>query len=199
MKTIGLLFIAFCLAFCQPVFAQDKILLRTGDEMLVKVLEVSPDSVQYIHWADSVQNPKIQTLPKSAIFSVTYQNGSRMVMPETPAEKQQTLSNQELFELGRKDAQKNYTALGAYAGTFAASVILSPIAGLPTGAVLGFTKVPERNIKPSRPELLESPVYRAAYIKQAQKKKRTNAIAGFATVAGAYALLFTVVAASYGK
>ena len=74
MKYVSLLFLLITLAFCQTVMAQDKLRLRNGDEMQVRVLEIAPDSVLYTRTMDSA-TAKISGILKDSIFSITYQSG----------------------------------------------------------------------------------------------------------------------------
>ena len=99
MRIIKLLFLALTLAFCQTAFAQDKLLLRNGDEMVVKVLEITPDSLLFTKTSDSV-TVKAESILKSAIFSITYQNGKKDVMPE-PKQEPAPLSEGRLYATGR--------------------------------------------------------------------------------------------------
>ena len=202
MRFIILLFLALTLALCQTALAQDKLLLRNGEEMLVRVLEISPDSVHFSAAADSASK-ELASLPKSSLFSITYQNGKVDVIAEKILAKQQILSDEQLYERGRLDAQKNHKAIGAFVGTAGATIVtgipLGLPAGLATGAVLGYTKVPEKRIKPSKRELLDYPSYRQGYIKQAEKKKRTNAAAGFATGMGLWVTVFVALVISFNR
>src|SRR6478735_5732622 len=126
MKGLLALLAAICLAFCQPVWAQDKILLRDGNEMIVNVLELSFDSVRFSSLADSASR-KVSSLPRTAVFSIRYQNGKVAVMAVTTPEKQQTDSERDLYEIGRLEARQNHNAKGAYLGTLA-TTLLFPIA-----------------------------------------------------------------------
>src|SRR6478735_5729857 len=110
MKGLLALLAAICLAFCQPVWAQDKILLRDGNEMIVNVLELSFDSVRFSSLADSASR-KVSSLPRTAVFSIRYQNVKVAVMAVTTPEKQQMPSETELYQRGRRDAQMKHKAL----------------------------------------------------------------------------------------
>src|SRR6478609_6499462 len=153
MKLGALLFTLISLAFLQPAFAQDRLLLSNGNEKKVNVLELSPDSVRFSSLADSASR-KVASLPRAAVFSITYQNGKVEVMAAATPEIPQMPSETELYQRGRRDAQMKHKALGAYVGTLGATLVFGPALGLPaglgTGAALGFTNVPEKNIKPSK-------------------------------------------------
>jgi hypothetical protein len=183
MRIIYALLAAICLTFCQPAIAQDKILLRNGDEMKVKILEVASDSVRFSNFSDSAK-AVMQAIPKTHIFSITYQDGQRVVIPEFAQPQPETLSPGFLYAQGRSDARRFYKAGGAFWATFGTSLIIplgGPLLAVPTGAVATLIDVPQRNIIASNPEYKRSPEYLRGYQKQAKNKKLGNAAAGLGT------------------
>jgi hypothetical protein len=58
-------------------FAQDMIILKTGDEIKSKVLEITPDLVKYTKW-ENQEGPSYST-NKSDIFMIKYANGTKDV------------------------------------------------------------------------------------------------------------------------
>ena len=56
----------------------DLLLLKNGEEISTKVLEITPTEVKYKR-CDNLEGPTI-TISKSSIFSITYVNGSKEVM-----------------------------------------------------------------------------------------------------------------------
>lgn len=56
----------------------DLILFKNGDEILAKVLEITPAEVKYKR-CDNIEGPTI-TVNKSSVFSLTYANGSKEIM-----------------------------------------------------------------------------------------------------------------------
>ena len=179
MRITRLLFLALTLAFCQTAFAQDKLLLRNGDEMVVKVLEITPDSLLFTKTSDSAA-VKAESILKSAVFSITYQNGKKDIMPE-PKHEPARLSEEILYSAGRADAKRLYKAGGVFWATFATTAALplgGPFLGIPTGAVLTAVNVSDKNIRASDPSLKQSPDYLKGYQKQAKLKKLGNAAAG---------------------
>ena len=197
MKITKLLFLLFVIAFCQNAFAQDKFLLRNGDEMLVKVLEITPDSVRFTNPSDSTK-AVMQAIPKGSIFSITYQDGHKDVMPEFAQQQPETLSPAFLHAQGRTDAKRLYKAGGAFWATFGTSLLIplgGPLIAVPTGAVVTLIDVPQKNIKASNPEYKRSPDYLKGYQKQAKNKKLVNSAAGLGTgtvlLVGAIAYAFS--------
>lgn len=85
MKKIVLILIVLLPAFmCQ---AQDVLTRRNGEEVQVKVLEISPDAIKYKRF-DNLEGPTI-TIAKYDVFMVRYENGTKEVFnQEFPAQVQ---------------------------------------------------------------------------------------------------------------
>ncbi|NDK57625.1 hypothetical protein [Pontibacter fetidus] len=64
--------------------AQDILTKRNGDELQVKVQEITLTEVKYKRF-DNLQGPLISIL-KSDVFMIKYENGSKMVITEEPAQ-----------------------------------------------------------------------------------------------------------------
>ena len=62
--------------------SQDVIMLRTGEEVKAKVLEITPNEIKYKRF-DNLEGPTI-TIEKSSVFMITYENGTKEVMKEQP-------------------------------------------------------------------------------------------------------------------
>lgn len=192
MKLTGLLFLVFILAFCRVANAQDKILFRNGDEQVVKILEISPDTLYFTHTTDSAAK-QIQRLPSNTVFSVTFQNGNRTLLAQNPTA---AYSQLDLYQQGRLEARRNYKATATFAGTFG-SMLLFPLAAPVVGTVLTVTKVPVSKIKASQPEFKLQKSYVDGYQKQARNKKLGNAAAGIAAGVGVYATFIAILLSAY--
>lgn len=59
------------------LFAQDLIILKTGDEIQAKVIKVGTQEVEYKKWTN--QKGPVYTLEKDDIFMIKYQNGDKDV------------------------------------------------------------------------------------------------------------------------
>ncbi len=174
-----------CLLLLQgPLFAQDKILYRNGQEAWVKVLEVGLDSVRYTSLTDST-NTKSQAVPAGSVFSVKYQDGKISLLADRASE-QLYYTEEALYRQGRADARSYYKAGDAFwttlGFTVSSSVILPGIGtlvALGAGGVMSNANVPDNKIIASNPEFKQSPGYLEGYQKQAKSKKLGNAAAGF--------------------
>src|SRR4051812_24737369 len=124
MKILTILFTGFGLLFCEPIMAQDKITDLNGNEHIVKITEITPDSVRYKEITDSV-NSKVYAVNKSQLFMVTFKNGTKEVLLDKICETTAlpALSKQEYYRIGKQDASTNFKSNGAFWGTFAATLV----------------------------------------------------------------------------
>jgi hypothetical protein len=88
MKKI--LFILGALVYGHALFAQDIIILESGDEIKTKVQEIGTDNVKYKKY-DNPSGP-IYTLMKSDIFMIKYENGDKDVFKETESKAAATVA-----------------------------------------------------------------------------------------------------------
>ncbi|MFC5270661.1 hypothetical protein [Adhaeribacter terreus] len=191
----------FVLLFAEVASAQDKILDRKGNEYLVKVLEITPDSVLYRLSPDSA-NATTYAIPKAAIFMITYPNGVKELFQEEmqqPAKVEApVLNNNELYNLGKVDAIKYYKPRGAYWATLGSTLLYPPV-GLGVGAAIATSSPSRQNMETSDTRLLDNPHYVNGYKQQAKKQKLGKAAAGFGTAAGIYAGLFILLIAAMAQ
>lgn len=86
MKTIRYLTVIVMLMLAaRCAYAQDIILLRNGSELQAKVVELTPSEIKYRRF-DNPSGPLI-TIMRSEVFMITYENGTKEVMPEPTAVK----------------------------------------------------------------------------------------------------------------
>jgi hypothetical protein len=203
---IRALFPLLCLLLSVTAYAQDTLVLRTGREHVVKVLEINPTEVIYKRF-DNLEGPNIIVL-KADVARIVYANGTREEFeeeaPRAPADKpvvarsleprvaDPTRTDLELYNQGRMDAMQYYRGNGALFGTMGAT--LYPPAGLITGVIVGAVPPnPSRFYSPT-PELLRNPAYLKGYKAQAHRRKVGKAATGFCIGLGTflvYALLVT--------
>lgn len=72
-------------------FAQDMIILKTGDEIKSKVLEITPDMVKYKKW-ENQEGPAYST-NKSDVFMIKYSNGTKDVFNQSSNSVNQSTQN----------------------------------------------------------------------------------------------------------
>jgi hypothetical protein len=170
--------------------AQDVILRTSGEELPAKVVRITPDQVVYMTGTDTLR------MPAAEVFLIRYANGTKEVLGNkavvsTPP----ALTPQQAEQLGRTDARQLFKAKGAFWGTCGATFITMSaygLGGIATGAAIAATPPKDKNIIPSRPELLQNPDYVRGYKQQAQNKKLGKAAAGFGVGAGAALVAVTI-------
>ena len=58
-------------------FTQDRIVKRNGDEIICKILEISPDSIKYV--IDTITQTPKYSVPVNVVFMTEFQNGLKQV------------------------------------------------------------------------------------------------------------------------
>ncbi len=107
MKKIVLLLIGMMSAsVCQ---AQDVLTKRNGDEVLVKVQEISPDAVKYKRF-DNPDGPLI-SIAKHEVFMIRYENGTKEVFNQTLPQQPATRYNQGQANLKLAGPRVGFTIL----------------------------------------------------------------------------------------
>jgi hypothetical protein len=93
MKKFIMLIAAFLfIGICNTLFAQDILLLKSGDEIKVLVNEISTDLIKY----KKFENPDgpLYVIEKNKVVMITYKNGSKDVFSEVPETKKQEQKKQ---------------------------------------------------------------------------------------------------------
>ena len=86
MRTISILFLMMTGIF--SVYAQDVITLKDGNQINVKVTEISSSEIKYKRF-DNLEGPTV-VVPKADVFAITYENGVREVINAVTAPAQTT-------------------------------------------------------------------------------------------------------------
>ncbi|WP_210464583.1 hypothetical protein [Rufibacter roseolus] len=188
MKAFTYLFLLFFLGALNQTLAQDIIFKTSGEEIKAKVLEITPDKVQYTQPAKFADS--LFTLARKEVFMVKYANGKNELMHPPVEEKGTTpvLSSQDMYRQGQMDARQYYRGTNAVLGSIGATLLL----GIP-GTVLIAAIPPKVNPKEvPNPALLSDQYYYNGYRHQAHKRK-----VGKAAIGGGIALAaFVAILAS---
>ena len=180
MTKIGgrVLALAMCL-LCTAGWAQDIILKKNGEEIVGRVVQVSADTLLYRHFSDT--GGIAYAMPRQEVAQVKLMDSSLPLdAPELRYKTEvSSTENHRLLALQAKlDAKNYYRAKGVFWTTMG-STIIHPAAGLATGAVISAVRPStESDHNPNR-YMMKEPVYRAAYEKQAHRRKAGKAAAGF--------------------
>jgi hypothetical protein len=71
----------FCIVFSTLVFSQDNVILKSGEELKVKITEVSDNNIKYKK-LDFLEGPNF-TINTSDIFMIKYSNGEKKIFSNT--------------------------------------------------------------------------------------------------------------------
>jgi hypothetical protein len=91
LRTLMILIIVLITGLLKPssVFCQDLILLKTGDEIKSKVIEIGPALIKYKKF-ENLTGPDY-SIEKINVFMIKYENGSKDVFSQETASKPQTI------------------------------------------------------------------------------------------------------------
>lgn len=169
MKKI--LIIIFAIISVNPLFSQDIIIKKTGEEVISKVLEITPTDVRFKK-SDNFNGP-VYSILKSEVSIIKYENGTQDIFNEKQTDT--SLVNAptvDLFDKGRMDAQKYYDGYkGAGTGTFLVG-FLSPLVGLIPAIACSSTAPKDKNLNYPKPDLMKNADYKKGYTQKAKKIKQ---------------------------
>ena len=155
-------------------FAQDIMILRTGEEIKAKVQEVGTDQIKYYKYGT---NSPIYVVNKKDVFVIKYENGEKDVFgEEKPKTKTpQVKTPEQMYWLGRLDAKTYYTGQHCGAGgTIAATIGLSGIAGLIPAIACSASEPRESNLNIPPSDYSNDINYLRGYKEEAHKIKRAK-------------------------
>ncbi|UOG75231.1 hypothetical protein MTX78_01225 [Hymenobacter tibetensis] len=176
--------------------AQDVLTKSNGEELNVKVMEITSSEVRYKR-TDNPDGPLI-TVCRTDVFMVRYANGTKEVLHQPEVSPTTApMSKEEAYSKGRLHARAYYKASGAFWGTYAAT-FLTGYGGPITGAAIAATKPPVRKLVVPEAQLLQNPYYVAGYRKQAQNKKIGSAAAGVGAGAATWSVVVLAALFTYG-
>ncbi len=196
MKYFSFILIAMLIASIG--FSQDIITQKNGDNLVVKILEITPTEVKYKN-IDEEDGP-LFIIYKSEISSIQYKNGNKVVFSNTVAPSANTSGasttstideNVDLCTQAAKDAKRFYKAQNVGAGgTIATNIILSPLFGLIPAAICSSVEPREKNLNSPSPKLLDNPNYNNCYKKEAYKAKKKKIWISYGISSGLWLILF---------
>lgn len=94
MKNIGVILVL--LLTVNTMYSQDVILKKNGDEIKVKVIEISKNNIKYKDF--SSLNGPTRNIYTSEVFMVKYENGTKEVFKKNESPKVNTVSSKSLTE-----------------------------------------------------------------------------------------------------
>jgi hypothetical protein len=176
-------------------FSQDVILLATGEDLEVRIVEIGPDVIKYRKF-DNPDGP-IFNLPKSEAWMIRYENGPKVILKaetKTDSTSAGIPPDENAFNKGCMDAQKSYNGYkGAATGTLITS-LLSPVIGLIPAIACSSTKPSELSLNYPSAKLMKNDQYRTGYMITAKKKKQGKVWTNWAIALGVNIFIYALVA-----
>ncbi|MCX6187076.1 MAG: hypothetical protein NTU43_08785 [Bacteroidetes bacterium] len=170
MKHLKLFFIAFLIT--SSVFAQDILVLRNGNEIKSKVLEITPTEIKYNKY-DSKSSVLI-TILKSEVFMIKYEDGTKDLFSETKKVEQKKIeepNSEDLFQKGQDDSYQYYSNAGPGTGTLFTTLFAGGIVGLIPAIICSSTTPSDNNLNYPNYELIKNIDYKKGYTMQSKKIK----------------------------
>lgn len=166
-KTITL--IALLLAISSGANAQDILTKKNGEELEVKITEISKSQVKYTLFESPTGPTYVEE--KADLLMVKFENGKKEVFTSTTSDAAPATAEGMYFK-GQMDAKENYKKYtGAGTGTFFTSLIAGPLLGL-IPAIACSSKEPSiQNLGYTNADLMKNAEYNRGYVEAAKKKK----------------------------
>jgi len=183
-KTMKKILIALILALTfGSVFSQDFIIMKSGDNIQSKILEVTTTEIKYKKFDN--QTGPIYSVLKSDVQMIIYENGTKDIFKESNSSKQTDLCMQ-----GQKDSKQNYIGKKSGAGwTCAATICISPLIGLIPAAICASSEPLDENLNVTNTELMKDANYNRCYKEQAHKTKKRKIWTNYGIGSGVWLLI----------
>ena len=182
MKKMYAFFIAL-ITLQNLLIAQDIITKPNGEELKVKVLEVTQSDVKYKRFDQ--QDGPIFTISKADIFMVKYQNGSKDIFNEKISSGKSDVKQDDMAQKGKEDSKAFYRGKKSGAGwTTAATIVFSPVIGVIPAAICASNEPDEENLNVPDAKLMKNSEYNNAYTQQAHKTKKKKVWKAFGISSG---------------
>jgi hypothetical protein len=177
--------ISFQFVKCQEAnvnLGKDVIILRTGEEINSKIINVSINEITYKK-NDFIDGPTYSINP-STVFMITYSNGNKDIVKideqnnfieNNPMKK----SDGEIAIQARRDADEYFPRPGAFLAGFS-SIILTPIIALIPTIIVSSSEPKESNLNFPNQELYYKNIqYQNEYRREAHKLKKKRVWGGY--------------------
>jgi hypothetical protein len=208
MKNVISVFVFMLIAFVAQ--AQDTLILKNGQELKVKVLEILSTEIKYKP-SDNLDGPVYQ-VNKPLVYMIKFANGKKEFIEaaavqtptQTPTNNQnlatppQVVNNnpnsENLCDKGTADAKVNYKGQNCGAGWVSAtSVLLSPLAGVIAGSVIASTPPQMSNLNVPNQSLMTNAQYAGCYQGEAHKIKKKGVWTGVGIGSATWLLLLLLL------
>jgi hypothetical protein len=182
MKNI-LLFILFVCS-SNIIQAQDTLSMRSGENILVKVIEVGTTEVKYKK-LDNLNGPDFSIL-KSDLLTIKYENGTKDDFSSIKKIEENNFSGLDPSSLGKLDAQRFYTGYKTAATiAFISNFAYIPIIPSLVFSIAATSKIPkDENLNYPSISLMKNEKYANSYRQEAKKIKNRKIWRSFTAGSG---------------
>ena len=183
---ISIISISFCLS-------QDLIIKKTSEEIIAKVLEVTPTEIKYKKF--DYQSGPIFTILKSEVLMIRYEKGPSDIFKESQTfVVVSTVPTGNMSLMGREDATSNYKGKQSGSGWVGATTVLfSPLVGLIPAIACGSTEPADDNLNYKDATLMRDLTYNKAYREEAHKIKKKKIWTSYGIGSGCWLLLLILL------
>ncbi|MDY0217420.1 MAG: hypothetical protein RBS19_10755 [Bacteroidales bacterium] len=169
-----LLSFAACLLVSSFIWSQDVLTLHNGEEVEVKVVEISATELKYKKF-ENVDGP-IYSMGLKNIYMIVYENGTKDVFNSTKIPDVDSPEDSfDSFARGQNDARvfyKSYRA--ASTSTLLTTILFTPLVGLVPAVACSLTPPSEDNLDYPNYEKMKNVDYRQGYKTKAHKIKSSK-------------------------
>lgn len=177
-----IIFLTFTFLIVHHSNAQDSLIMRSGVNILAKVVEVGTSEVKYKTF-DNLNGP-LYSIFKTDLLMIRYENGTKDVFSDLKKDGIVLVSNQDLYSQGKADALNNYhNYKNAGTGVLLTTSIplWGPILGLvPLGLCIS-TLPSDENLGYSDSELMKNSEYANGYRDKAKQIKKNKVLKNYYT------------------
>jgi hypothetical protein len=168
MKYI-LLFILF-ICSSNIIKAQDTLSIRSGENILVKVIEVGTSEVKYKK-LDNLNGPDFSIL-KSDLLMIKYENGTKEDFSSIKKIEEKIVFVEDLFIQGQNDAKRFYKYNKIVGKMMVANLLVLPILPSLAFSIAATSKIPkDKNLNYPSISLMQNEKYADSYRQEAKKIK----------------------------
>ena len=189
------MYIILLLFLSSSAFAQDYIILHSGQEIKAKILDFHETTISYRMFDD--MSGDINIIDKEDILIIKYQDGSTIVLQNIKSNSDtnnvKVFLKTDLKAIAIKDAQENYTTALPAVGSSCCTATCIPI-GLPVATIIASQPPKLENLNISK-EFEKNQEYINYYTKEAHKIKQKKILIGTAI---AIPINILIIALMYG-
>ena len=166
----NLLFFILFICSSNIIKAQDTLSMRSGENILVKVIEVGTSEVKYKK-LDNLNGPDFSIL-KSDLLMIKYENGTKEDFSSIKKIEEKIVFVEDLFIQGQNDAKRFYKYNKIVGKMMVANLLVLPILPSLAFSIAATSKIPkDKNLNYPSISLMQNEKYADSYRQEAKKIK----------------------------